>query len=158
MSKPEIHAQNSADKFGGLSVDYLEIHQFMDSSKAVMADKRHRALTHNSWFISQVLPRVFGETISNAEGKEVSVRDIGEQHVLEDFAGVFIPSAQDWLQEIELRTWMMNGERLPPSMYKLINNYRFSGLEGDGSKQQAAKDAIPKPVLDYWNGLPPFSD
>ena len=46
--KPIIHAESSARKFGGQPEDYLEIHNFMDSSKSVIADNRHRALTHNT--------------------------------------------------------------------------------------------------------------
>jgi hypothetical protein len=113
--KANVHAESSAKSFGGVAADYLAIHQFMDSSKAVVADHRHRALTHNTWFIAVVLPRVFGETIKNSEGKEVSVRDIGEQHVLEDFRGKFIPSGQDWLTCMNYAEWMNNGATLPPS-------------------------------------------
>lgn len=46
MSKPFIHAQSSAKKFGGIWEDYISIHEFLDSSKSVIADNRHRALTH----------------------------------------------------------------------------------------------------------------
>lgn len=102
-------------EFGGKAADYLEIHQFIDSSKAVIADHRHRCLTHNAWFISVVLPRVFGDTIKNSDGKEVSVRDIGEQHVAEDFRGKFIPSAQDWLNHLSYEEWMNNGASVPNS-------------------------------------------
>lgn len=55
MAKPYIHAESSARRFGGVPKDYLEIHNIMDSSKAVFADNRHRALTHNSWFIGHIL-------------------------------------------------------------------------------------------------------
>lgn len=113
--KPHIHAESSARKFGGKPDDYIAIHDFIDCSKGVIADHRHRALTHNTWFIMTVLPRVFGDTIKNSKGKKVSVRDIGEQHVLEDFRGKFIPSAQDFLQAMEYQDWMNNGEAYPPS-------------------------------------------
>jgi len=118
MAKPHIHAASSAKKFGGQADDYLEVHMFMDSSKAAMPDNRHRALTHNSWFIGTVLERVFGYSITNSEGKEVSVRDIGEQHVLEDFCGV-IPTAQDYLQSMAFEDWMDNGRGIVPSHAKL---------------------------------------
>jgi hypothetical protein len=92
--KPFIHAESSAKKFGGQPEDYLEIHNLLDSSKSVIADNRHRALTHNSWFLF-ILEKIFGVTITNSDGKKVSVRDVGEQHIIEDFRGQFIPSAQD---------------------------------------------------------------
>jgi hypothetical protein len=117
MAKPFIHAKSSAKKFGGSANDYLEIHNLLDSSKSVIADNRHRALTHNSWFISTIIERIFGVTILNSEGKEVSTRDIAEQHILEDFGG-FIPSGQDFLQEIEYKEWM-NGNGYPASRIKI---------------------------------------
>lgn len=117
--KPFIHAQSSAKKFGGVAEDYLEIHNFLDSSKGAIGDNRHRALTHNTWFLSNVLERVFGVTIQNSNGKHVSVRDVGEQHILEDYRGKFIPTAQDFLQEMEVRGWMQNGDGVPPSFERI---------------------------------------
>lgn len=121
MAKPIVHAKNSVRKWGGVVEDYLPIHNLMDSSKGCIADNRHRALTHNSWFISTdgPLERIFGVTITNSDGKEVCVRDIGEQHILEDFSGKFIPSPQDWLYEIPLRAWMNNGKDVPSSCEKI---------------------------------------
>ena len=117
MGKPHHHALSSAKKFGGTMEDYLPIHQLMDSSKMAFADNRHRALTHNSWFINYILPKIFGDTITNSEGKLISVIDIAEQHLLEDFAGQFIPTAQDYLTRMPLASWM-NGQGLPPSAYR----------------------------------------
>lgn len=114
MAKPYLHALSSAKKFGGVPEDYLDIHQLMDSSKGAIADNRHRALTHTSWFLSTILERIFGITIVNSDGKTVSVRDIGEQHILEDYGGKFIPTAQDFLQEIPYKAWMHNQD-VPPS-------------------------------------------
>ena len=120
MSKPYIHAISSAKKWGGVPEDYLPIHDLMDMSKGTIADSRHRALTHNSWFLSVILEKIFGHNITNSNGRLVSVRDVGEQHVLEDFGGRFIPSAQDYLQEIELKEWMVMGRGVPPSFGKLV--------------------------------------
>lgn len=61
-----------------------------------------------------------GTTIKNSDGKEVSVRDVAEQHILEDFAMKFIPSAQDYLQEMEFKSWMNNGMGEGPTSYKKI--------------------------------------
>lgn len=119
MSKPWIHAESSARKFGGKPEDYLPIHNLMDSSKATIADSRHRALTHNSWFIGTILELIFGTVFTNSDGRIVSVRDIGEQHVLEDNGNRFIPSAQDYLAEIEFKEWMLKGSGVPPSSAKL---------------------------------------
>ncbi len=121
MSKPMVHAKSSARKYGGKPEDYLPIHQLMDSSKGAIADNRHRVLTHNSWFISTngPLELIFGVEITNSDGRQVSVRDIGEQHILEDFGYKFIPSAQDYIEHIEMQGWMNNGNGLPNSAKKL---------------------------------------
>lgn len=124
MSKPWIHSLSSAKRFGGKPEDYIEIHNLMDSSKAAMCDNRHRALTHNAWFIGTILEKIFGVTIANSNGKAVSVRDIGEQHVAEDFKGRFIPSAQDYLAEMEMKEWMNNGRGVPASFQRIENKLK----------------------------------
>ena len=134
MSKPWIHAKNSAKKFGGEPSDYMSIHNLMDSSKGAIGDNRHRALTHNSWFIGAdgPLEKIFGPVIINSDGREVSVRDIGEQHILEDFGMKFIPTAQDYLQEMEIKNWMNNGKEGVPSSFKKIEKTkvkRFINLD-----------------------------
>ena len=119
--KPWIHAMSSSKKFGGKPDDYLPIHNLMDSSKGSMGDNRHRCLTHNSWFVSAggPLERIFGVTITNSDGRKVSVRDIGEQHILEDFGMKFIPTPQDYLQEMEIKPWMDNAGGSPSSFKKI---------------------------------------
>src|SRR5690606_35977748 len=108
MSKPYVHAKSSVRRFGGTVEDYLPIHQLMDSSKNGIADNRHRVFTHNSWFIAAggPLEMIFGVVIKNSDGREVSVRDIGEQHILEDFGGRFIPTPQDYLEKLPYESWM----------------------------------------------------
>lgn len=120
MSKPYIHALSSQRRWGGEPEDYIEIHNLMDKSKGTIADSRHRALTHNAWFISEILERIFGVTLTNSAGRVVSVRDVGEQHVMEDYANRFIPSAQDFLEEIPMKEWMIAGKGEPPASVKNI--------------------------------------
>lgn len=114
MATPYVHAVSSARRFGGVPEDYLAVHDFLDSSKAAFPDNRHRALTHNAWFLTTVLDRVFGPTIPNSDGAAVPTRAVGEQHVREDFGGRFVPSAQDFLQELTPAPWM-DGRGTPPS-------------------------------------------
>lgn len=141
MSKPWIHAQSSAKKYGGEPEDYLEIHEFMDSSKSAVADNRHRALTHNSWFIGIVIPRVFGEVFSRkSDGVKISSRDIAEQHVAEDYGNKFIPSASDFINEMEFKDWMQNGCGVPPSYAKIITRKTMKKIDLDSL--QEALDAI----------------
>lgn len=128
MAKAHVHAASSARRFGGDPEEYLAIHLFLDSSKGTIADNRHRALTHNAWFLREVLPRAFGDTFINSVGRTVSVIDVGEQHVLEDYNG-FIPSAQDFLEEVPMRDWMVNGRGEPPPSCRQLKRSRYEMVD-----------------------------
>lgn len=65
-----------------------------------------------------------GTEIMNSDNKRVQVRDIAEQHVVEDFGGKFIPSLQDYIQDMPLEDWMQNGKGSPPS-FKVIQKQKF---------------------------------
>ena len=112
MAKPYIHAISSAKKWGGVPEDYIKYHDWMDQTKAHIADSRHRAILHSSFgiFLGE---QFFGTTIKNSNGREIPVRSILELHVLEDFNG-FIPTMQDFLSVMKLEPWM-NGRGKPPS-------------------------------------------
>ena len=132
MSKPWIHAKSSAKKNGGDPMDYLDIHELMDSSKVATSLPTHRALTHNTYFVSVILPRIFGEVFKRkSDGKFISTRDIGEQHIAEDFNG-FIPSASDYLDCMNVPDWMMNGKGAPPSHALIL-------------KQRKVKETVEQP-------------
>lgn len=73
-----------------------------------MADVRHRALLHSSFGIFMV-ERVFGPTMRNSEGHLVSVRDIGEEHVMDDLG--FIPTVERWLENLPRADWMWGAQR-----------------------------------------------
>lgn len=156
MSKPIIHAISSAKRFGGVPEDYLAIHDLMDSSKGAIPDNRHRILTHQSWFLKEILERVFGYYLLIPKNEEahaglaeiaeleaqivakkaalresgnvrvVPVREIGEQHVLEDFQMRFIPTPQDYAEsgEMRLTSWMNNGNSGAPPSHKAIADRR----------------------------------
>lgn len=76
---------------------------------------RHRAVLHNAFGIF-VVEQTFGtmiETngqwrrmpwITNSEGKVVQVRDVGEQHVLEDLGR--IPSLDECFRNLPMEAWM----------------------------------------------------
>ncbi len=131
--KPFIHAKNSANKFGGKPDDYIEIHNFMDSSKSVVPDMRHRAIFHSA-FGCFIVEKVFGVTITNSDGIEVSTRDIAEEHILEDLGR--IPTLQDWLNEMQFQDWMMSPE-LRNKKSEEKNEFVSPGIstiESDGSK------------------------
>lgn len=107
MGHPMIHAKSSVRKFGGLPEDYVAIHEWFDQSKEMMPDMRHRALRHHAAGIYEA-ERVFGDVFINSDGKEVYTRYVGEQHVTEDLG--FIPTLEDWFENMELQRWMMAGD------------------------------------------------
>lgn len=92
-------------RYGGVVEDYQYIHDFMDSSKATYANFGHRAVLHHTFGIFLV-EKVFGKTLTNAEGRVISIRDIAEDHVKEDCGGK-IPTVEDWMKSIEPEPWMM---------------------------------------------------
>jgi Domain of unknown function (DUF6915) len=108
MAHPLKHAESSARTWGGDPSEYLKYHEWMDESKALVADPRHRALRHHAEGIF-MLQTIFGPWFVNSVGKKVYVRYLGEQHVLEDLGR--IPSFQDWIQSIRIEPWM-KGQRL----------------------------------------------
>lgn len=145
MAHPVTHAESSARRYGGQPSDYLPIHELMDSSKAVFPDNRHRALTHNAWFFF-IVERIFGPEIEISAGKcgcrsdhpagkggetcrecgeeitrrTAKTRYVCEQHVLEDFGGKFIPTASDYLENLEFQEWMNNGVKGTPSSHRKL--------------------------------------
>lgn len=85
--KPLQHAKISAHKHGGKWEDYIDIHEFFDQTKAHVPDMRHRAILHNAFGIF-LCSQVFGEVRVNSAGREYSVRDIGEDHVIDDLGTI----------------------------------------------------------------------
>lgn len=104
MTHTYYHAKSSARLFGGKPEDYLAIHNWFDATKESFCDFRHRALRHHSEGVFEC-ERVFGTTIINSSGKDVPVRYIGEQHVMEDCGGK-VPTLADWLSKIQPEPWM----------------------------------------------------
>ncbi|MGB5083325.1 MAG: hypothetical protein WBO09_01695 [Methylocystis silviterrae] len=103
MAHAYYHALSSAKKWGGTADDFLPLHNWMDESKMMEADFRHRVLRHHCEGIF-MMERFFGATITTSTGRVVPVRLIGEQHVLEDLG--FIPSLADWVRCIRPEPWM----------------------------------------------------
>ena len=113
--KPETHAISSARKFGGQPDEYLKIHDWFDQTKSHFGDNRHRAILHSSFGIF-LCEQQFGHSFVNSAGRKVSVRDVGEQHVMEDMK--FIPTVADYLSEMSYVDWM-HGKGVPASYKKI---------------------------------------
>ena len=103
MTHTYFHARSSARIWGGEPEDYLPVHDWMDATKRIFCDFRHRALRHHAEGIF-VGEEVFGSTIRNSAGKQVPVRYVLEQHCIEDSGR--IPTARDWLELMPLPEWL----------------------------------------------------
>jgi len=106
--KPLLHAKISAKKYGGTPDDYLPIHNFIDSSKATYANVKHRAILHSSFGI-YLAEQVHGTYFTNSAGKDVSTRDIAEEHIIQDLG--FIPTVEQYLENMTLQGWMSGTEK-----------------------------------------------
>ena len=95
--KPLQHAQISAKTYGGVWTDYIELHNFLDSSKAACAHFKHRFLLHHAEGI-ELAVRLFGEQIKNSEGQIVSTRRILTDHLIEDVGSIV--SIEDWARDL----------------------------------------------------------
>ena len=116
MAHPYHHALSSARKWGGTAEDYLALHSWFDESKSIVADFRHRALRHHAEGVFMT-ERFFGVTLRISTGREVPVRLIGEQHVIEDLG--FVPSFADWVRSIRPEPWMGRAQ----SLHKLVDPF-----------------------------------
>jgi hypothetical protein len=96
------HAQSAARKWGGRPEDYIDLEEFIDSSKKIIGDIRHRSLYHHTagaWLCQQV----FGRTLEIGH-KQVPVRLVAEQHIIEDLG--WLPSPKDYVDNMKLAPWM----------------------------------------------------
>jgi hypothetical protein len=60
--------------------------------------------------------------MKNSAGKEFSVKDVCEQHILEDFGMRFIPTPQDYLENMDFMDWMQNGIKGCPSSFQKLSD------------------------------------
>ena len=94
------HCQISVKRWGGVESDYLEIHNFIDHTKNLCADARHRIL-HTHWAVNNIVIPIFGHSLVNPEGKRVDVKDMCERdHLLVDYQNKFIPTLSDFVEAI----------------------------------------------------------
>ena len=107
------HAVSAARKWGGRPEDYIEVEEFLDSSKTVIADPRHRSVYHHTlgvWLCQRIFGRVIQVPKKTTEGfVEVPVRLIAERHILEDLG--WLPSPADYLDGMPIKPWMSGSQR-----------------------------------------------
>ncbi|MGK7942876.1 MAG: hypothetical protein AB4058_00220 [Microcystaceae cyanobacterium] len=96
-----MHCRISQKSWGGQIEDYYPIHDFIDSTKILCSDSRHRIL-HTLWGIKTVVIPIFGHTLINSDGREVDVKDMCERdHLLVDYHHQFIPTLNDFVVALE---------------------------------------------------------
>lgn len=94
------HAEISVHRWGGQIDDYYPIHSFIDCTKELCSDNRHRIL-HTMWGIKRVVIPIFGHTLINSDGKSINVKDLCERdHILPDYRNRFIPTLMDFVHAI----------------------------------------------------------
>lgn len=116
--KPYLHAKGSVRRHGGKPEDYQPIHDFLDMAKAAHADVRHRAILHNSMG-PYICEKVFGTNITNSDGKLVSVRDIAEEHIVEDLGR--IPPVSDYLEGMPHYEWLAGNKPSPGRKIEIVD-------------------------------------
>lgn len=115
--KPLVHAKESVKIFQGCLDDYLDLHNFLDQTKSNHPDMRHRAILHSSFGI-YLAEQVFGVWFTNSDGKDVSVRDVLEAHVIQDLG--FIPTVSDYLDHLPMLDWL-GGPKRKLTKYSMVD-------------------------------------
>lgn len=110
------HARSCARKWGGDATDYLPIHEFIDSSKQVIGDVRHRSLYHHTLGVF-LCEKIFGKTLKVGR-KEIPVRLIAERHILEDLG--WLPSPKDYIDGMPIAPWMSGSRRIEVPLSHLL--------------------------------------
>jgi hypothetical protein len=115
--KPYLHGKIHAKKYGGVSDDYADIDDFIDSTKRAVPDVRHRAILHSA-FGCYLVEGYFGRVRINSDGKEYSPRDVAEDHILQDLG--FIPTMEQYLNNMTIQPWMSGTEKKNQASRKFI--------------------------------------
>jgi hypothetical protein len=137
MGTPLLHAKSSVRKYGGEIKDYIAIHRWFDSTKGNMPMFKHRAILHNS-FGMLLAEQVFGDYVTNSEGKMVEVRQIAYDHIYEDCG--FVPTIEDWLKHIQVQPWMMKADE-SRKIRKEIDLEELKQKENDEQSIKSATEA-----------------
>jgi len=109
MAHPYHHSLSSTRKHNLPWTSHFDLHDWLDSSKSMFSDARHRALFHQTTGV--FLSKKIFKDIKNCE-------TIAREHIEEDIG--FVPSIGDWLPE---QFW---SPRLSPSKHLSITDLKGS--------------------------------
>jgi len=102
-----FHAQSASKKWGGTPHDFLAVEEFIDSSKVVLGDVRHRAIYHHTLGVL-LCQRIFGPTITVGRF-QVPTKQIAERHIIEDLG--WLPTPADYLKDMPVHQWFSGSRR-----------------------------------------------
>ncbi len=123
-----MHCRISQQRWGGELADYLPIHDFIDSTKSLCSDGRHRIL-HTLWGVNNIIVPIFGHTLVNSEGRAINVKDMCERdHLLVDYNKRFIPTLGDFVEAIDELTIPHFAARIEHFHSVYIDNDKISAL------------------------------
>jgi Domain of unknown function (DUF6915) len=106
------HAQSAARKWGGVPENYIDIEEFIDSSKKILGDVRHRSVYHHTegvWLCQKIFGRVLMIPRQDGRYTHVPVRQIAERHIIEDIG--WLPSPADYIKNMPIEAWMSGSQR-----------------------------------------------
>jgi hypothetical protein len=120
------HAESAAKRWGGTPEDYIAIEEFIDSSKAVIGDVRHRSVYHHTigvWLCQHLFGRVLTLKRRNGLGElTVPVREVAERHILEDLG--WLPSPADYINGMPIAAWMSGSKRKDVALSHILGGPR----------------------------------
>lgn len=79
-------------------------------------DARGNCMTHNAWFLYTIVPMIYGHAVVPMVA-----------HFLESIYGK-VPTAQEWVMNMELTGWMNNGRGKAPSQAILFRQKRDNAI------------------------------
>lgn len=129
-----MHARSAAKKWGGTYENYIDIEEFIDGSKRIVGDVRHRSLYHHTegvWLCQKIFGREL--IVPKASGfgfTHVPVRLIAEQHILEDLG--WLPSPADYIDGMPIKAWMSGSQRKELPLSHILKGH------GEEKEDQAA--------------------
>ena len=109
MSHYHYHSVSSVNAFGGAPEDYHELHRWMDRGRAGTDKLLHRMLAHHTQGIQDAIA-LFGDTITNSNGRQVPTSLLASRHIVEDLG--FVPTLDHYIELLHCPRWASKPARL----------------------------------------------
>lgn len=122
------HANLSRKRWGGRAEDYFAIHRLIDSTKVLCSDNRHR-IFHTHWAVKEIIVPIFGEVMTNSDGKNVDVKALCEKdHLLVDYNHKFIPTLADFVHAMDDLPMTVLAKRFEKFHLEVVKEASWSAL------------------------------